>query len=354
MSPAHTIRTTRLVAVLAGLVALGWVGHGMASLLDEVAARAAAADYDGARELLANAPSDLQGEPAHALWRQRLTDEPERAIDLARSQVRDRDLPLGHRVHAALDGASIALASGEIETAWQLLSPLIDIAPDRVPGAMYLLAGQVQRQAGRRHEARQMLASVRPRDPAFVSARTLLGRIGLESGDNELALRYFESAVRGEQATPEPELLGGAWRALRLLGRDVEARDVARQLLAEHPASLAALEVRELQRREDEEIAAVTDSLDTDAPETLDEVDPGQYTVQLAAFRDRSLALQFVQRWQVELPDLTIARELDDLGQPLYKVQTGRFVSHAQARTEVARLERENGLESFVAGGAGR
>ncbi|MBD3221582.1 hypothetical protein GF314_10100 [bacterium] len=354
MSFRRSIRTTRLVAALASLVALGWVGYGMATLLDEVAARAAAADYEGARELLATAPSDLQDDPGHALWRQRLAAEPEAAVDLARTQVRDRELTLEHRVQAALDGGSIALARGEIETAWQLLSPLLDVAPDRVPGAMYLLAGQVQHQAGNRHEARQMLASVRPGDPAFLPARTLLGRIGLEAGDNELALRYFESAVRREQAEPGPELLAGAWRALRLLGRDVEARDVARQLLAEHPASLAALEVRELQRRENEEIAAVTDSLDTDAPEVLDEVDPGQYTVQLAAFRDRSLALQFVQRWQVELPDLTIARELDDLGQPLYKVQTGRFVSHAQARTEVARLEREHGLEAFVAGGAGR
>ena len=107
---------------------------------------------------------------------------------------------MSQRVQAALDGASIALARGDIETAWSLLQPPLDIAPEEMPGEVYLLAGRIQRRAGNRQQAREMLASVRPDDPAFLAARTLLGRLGLEARDNELALRYFESAMRGQNS----------------------------------------------------------------------------------------------------------------------------------------------------------
>jgi tetratricopeptide (TPR) repeat protein len=194
-----------------------------------------------------------------------------------------------------------------------------------------------------------MLASVRPDDPAFVAARELLGRIGLESGDSELALRYFESAQRRVEGAEEPDLLAGRWRALRLLGRDSEAREIAARLLRDHPASLAAMEVTGQRRAEEEELAAAADTLESEAPATADAGPAHRYAVQLAAFRDRALALQFVARWQREIPDLRVVTQSDDLDQPLYKVHTGRFVSQALARAELSRLQQAHGISGFVA-----
>lgn len=347
-----TSRSRRLVRL--GIGGMVVAGLATASLQTDVIGRMAAGEYDAARAAIGTLAAPKDEDPRVEIWRQRLVVDPGEALDLAAGQVRDRDLPLAQRVQAALDGATIALAQDDLTTAWRLIQPLMEFPPDQIPGEMYLIAGRILHLSGDRQQARAMLASVRPQDPAFVAARAMLGRLGLENGDNELALRYFESAAGRQGEDASPELLVGAWQALQLLGRDVEARDVATRLLDTYPTSLAAVELRELQRREDEQFAAIADSLDVEAPEVLDEPEPGLYTVQLAAFRDRALALLFVQRWQVELPDLEIRREMDDLGQPLYKVQTGRFVSHAQARTELARLERRHGLEGFVAGGTGR
>lgn len=343
-------RLTTLLAL--ALVALGVVAAdgSLADLMEHMSA----GRYDDARQVLGQLSDDGPGTPELQIWGQRLTDDPERALELARSQVRDRNLPLQRRLEAGVDGASLALSRGDLDAAWKLLQPIIDLAPDQLPGEAYLLAGQVLYQAGDRQRAREMLASVRPASPWFAHARGLLGRISMETGDTELALSYFEAAIRQQGSTAAPELYAGRYHALHLLGRDVEARDVYADLLERHPTSLAAMEVRERRRRDDEELAALVDTLDTVAPEVLDEQRSAAYAVQLAAFRDRALALQFVQRWQSELTDLRIERVTDDLGQPLYKVQTGAFISHAQARTEVTRLQRRHGLDGFVTGGAER
>jgi tetratricopeptide (TPR) repeat protein len=333
-----------LMALLLVAVATTWVSGS----LGEVADLFRHGRYGDAREALAAEPDDAKSDAANRMWRQRLETEPDQAFELALDQVRDRQLPASLRLQAALDGAANELARQHPEAAWQLLEPLIGLALDEAPGELYLLAGRTLRAAGDRQRAREMLASVRPDDPSFAAARELLGRIGLESGDSELALNYFESAQRRLAGAPRPDLLAGRWHALRMLGRDVEARDVADELVRDHPSSLAAMEVAEQRRRDDEALAALADTTDVEAPALVRESTTDRYAVQLAAFRDRALALQFVARWQTEIPELRVVRQPDDLGQPIYRIQTGSFVSRALARSEVARIAREHGLEGFV------
>lgn len=344
-----------LTVVRAGTLAMAGLVTALASgtgTPDPLSAAYAEARYDDARTALGQLVADEPDRPELQLWGQRLTTDPDRALELAVSQVRDRELPLAQRINAALDGSAIAISRGDVEIAWGLLGPLLDVAPELVPGAVYLQAGRVGRLAGDQQRAREMLASVLPSDPCFLAARELLGRIGLENGDNELALRYFESAERRGGEGENPELLAGRWYALRLLGRDVEARELADRLDSKYGMTLAAMEVREERRRETEELTALADTLDTRAPEQLTKASGNQYSVQLAAFRDRSLALQFVQRWQIDLPALRIERIADNLGQPVYKVQIGHFVSRARARSEATRIASRHGLECFVAGDA--
>jgi len=339
-------RRRTLVAIAAATLLVAGLAP---AALEQVHALFAAGRYAAAREALAAADGP---DTERAQWGRLLTSDPERAYELALAVVRDRQAPPPERIQAGLDAAALALARPAPEAAWQALQPLLALPQDQLPGEFHLLAGRTHHLAGNAQRAREMLASVRPEDPAFAAARELLGRIGLEQGDRELALRYFQSAGRHVDAGARPDLLAGQWQALRLLGRDVEARDVAATLTERYPTSLAALEVRERLRQEREELATLADTLDTAAPEVLPEPATGPYVIQLAAFRDRTLALQFVTRWQPEIPDLRIVATTDDLGQPLYRVQTGSFVSRAQARSEASRIARRHGLEGFVAGSA--
>lgn len=317
--------------------------------VEAVAAAFRAGDYAAARQAAAALDPGGADSGEVQLWQQRLSTDPVVAAELARQIVRNRSVPLARRIQAALDGASLALASQRPEESWRLLQPLLEQPGVSLPGEVYLLAGQTLRQAGDRQRAREMLASVRPEDPAFVAARNLLGRIGLESGDHELALRYFESATRGQEEGEPPEVMAGRWQVLRLLGRDIEARELAARLLRHHPGSLAALELSDLQRRDELELAAAREQ---DAPPPSPPADPtadgGRFTVQLASFRDRALALQFVTRWRTEIPDLRVAPGQDALDQPLHRIQVGSYLSRMQAATELQRLQRQFGLEGFV------
>lgn len=306
------------------------------------------AQYESAREALVALPVATGAPGEHRLWQMRLATDPDLATDLALQIVRDREVALEWRLQAALDGATVALARQRPEAAWQLLQIALEAAAPAVPGDVYLFAGQALRLAGQTQRAREMLASVRLDDPAFAAARGLLGRIGLESGDHELALSYFETAARRVDPAARPELLAGRWQALTMLGRDLEARDLAADILRDHPGTLAALEVQGQLRRESDEFAAAADTLTAAGGAEQAEDGSGRYTIQLAAFRDRSLALQFVARWRREIPGLRIVPALDDLSQPLYRVQTGSFVSRVQAGNEATRLERALGLQGFV------
>jgi len=316
--------------------------------LGEVGDLFAAGRYDEAREALARIPSEAESGGAVLVWRQRLEDDPDRACALALEVVRNQDHALEVRVQSALDAASIALARQRTEEGWQLLRPLLDLPPESLPGDIYLLAGEALRQAGDRQRAREMLATVRPDDPAFAAARSLLGRITLESGDKELALRYFAAGARQRGRGAEPEMLAGRWQVLADLGRESEAAEVAAELMRDYPSSLAAMEVGTLARRALDDQAAAG-ALDPSAATTAP-VQTGRFAVQLAAFRDRALAMQFVERWRGQVTGLRVVTEVDELGQPIYKVQTGSFDSAAQARAEVDRLARTHRLEGFVAG----
>ncbi len=345
--PAPRIRHGLIFALV------GAAAAALATSYDELALLFASGDFSQARDVdVAQVEGGARGEAS--LWRLRLTTDAAEAASIATELADDTTLPLAIRVQAALDGATIAQAGGRSRTALQLLLPILDNGdPQTLPGAVYYWAGVAARGVGLQQRAREYFASVKPGDPAFVDARYQLGRIGLESGEDELALRYFESAGRDRVAIARPELDAGRWQALRLLGRDVEARELAESIISNAPASLAALEVQEIQRRETAELAAAADTTAVAFPSTTATATPepshaAVAAVQLAAFADRALAMQFLARWSAEIPGLHVDEEHDDSGQILYKVRAGSFVSRTQAQAEAQRIQRANGLQGFV------
>jgi hypothetical protein len=194
-----------------------------------------------------------------------------------------------------------------------------------------------------------MLASVKPQDQAFLLARYYLGDIALEQKDAGLALRYFESAVGGPGSGPHPRVAGGQWRAFLAEDRQQEATDLERELGRNEPGCLAMLEIQRLRRQQQEELAAMVLPDSSSLNPADDDPSRGRYALQLGAFSDRSLALEFLRRYREQLPDLRIDEVRDERGQFLYKVRSGSFVNPALARTEAKRLAGQLGMEVIVA-----
>jgi hypothetical protein len=319
--------------------------------LDTVAGLFQDARYEEARLAL-----DQGGEGFRAgeetLWRVRLATEPGEALVMLRESLADDRLPSAVRTRMALETADIEFGLGHYQSSLKALTPLLSEDQGGLPGDVYLRAGLALRALGNQQKAREMLASVKPQDQAFLLARYYLGDIALDQKDAGLALRYFESASGSGGSTLHPRVAGGQWRAFLVENRQQDADDLEQALNDNDPGSLAMLEILRLRRELEEEIAAMTpvDSLHSPGHGIAgNETSHGRYALQLGAFSDRSLALEFLRRYRDQLPDLRIDEVRDERGQFLYKVRAGSFVNPALARTEARNLARKLDMEVIVA-----
>lgn len=329
-----------LVAVLAALPALG--------ALDSVTELFQAARYGEARNALEEGNEGLRAGEA-TLWQARFADDPDKALVILREGLQDKRLPDEVRIRLTLESADIEYGLGRYQSCLKALSPLLAEDQAVVPGEAFLKAGLSCRALGSLQQAREMLASVKPGDPAFLAARYYLGDIALEQNDPALALRYFDAAVREAGSGSGHRVAGGKWRALMGEGRDEEALELESSLAREAPGSLAMLEIQRIRRARQEEMSAL-ETDDSEPPEDEEiRASRGRYALQIGAFSDRRLALEFVRRYVDQLPDLRIDEIRDDRGQFLYKVRTGSFVNPALARTEAQRLARQLDIDVIVA-----
>jgi hypothetical protein len=316
--------------------------------LDTVANLFQDARYEEAREALQEGGEGFRAGEA-VLWQSRLTTDPADALVILREGMADGRLPLAVRTRMALDSADIEFGLGHYQSSIKILAPLLNDDQGTLPGDVYLRAGLALRALGNLQKAREMLASVKPQDPAFMLARYYLGDIALEQNDPSLALRYFESAAGGNESGPHPRVAGGQWRALLAENRDQDAQGLEKALGRDNPGSLAMLEIQRLRREQEEELAAMAPGEVPGHEVGKKEPNRGRYALQLGAFSDRSLALDFLRRYRGQLPDLRIDEVRDERGQFLYKVRTGSFVNPALARTEARRLAGQLDMDVIVA-----
>ena len=338
------------LAVLPLVVLASWPAL---AALNTVAGLFQAGQYEDAREAAATGGEGARpGE--EILWQSRLTTDPGEAVTLLESGLNNSTYSEAVRIRLALEVAEIQAGRNNHRAALGVLLPLLDEKfATELPGAVHLRAGLSLRAIGRLQRAREMLASVRPADPEFVLARYYLGDIGLEQKDATLALRYFESANKATGEAGAHRLAAGLWRAYRTEGEEGKAEDLLENLRQSDPGSLALLEIRRLIQIENEELAARAEAAPENTVVTPVVDTTGRYALQLGAFSDRGLALEFVKRYQSELPDLRIDKLRDQRGQFLYKVRTGDFVNPALARSEAKQLQRRLGIEVIVADLAG-
>lgn len=306
------------------------------------------ARYEEARQTL-TAGSEGARPGEEALWRAQLAATPDEALQFLESNQEDDRLPPFVRQKMHLEMARLHFARGAYRSTLADLGFVLEEGQENVPGEAYLLAGMSYRLLGDLQASREMLASVRPSDPAFSRARYQLGDIGLQMGDAALAKRYFASGDQQGQDTRRPDLLAGLWRSHREAGEESMAEDILERLQNDAPGSLPLLNIHRITREENEDLlarAVVNQVPDTTVTRPVDH--SGRYSLQLGAFSDRRLALEYVRRLESQLPDLRIDEVRDDRGQFLYKVRTGSFVNPALARTEAARLRRSLDTDVIV------
>ncbi len=303
--------------------------------------------YEDARESLVAGGEGAR--PAEdILWRSRLATSPAAALELLESGLKDDGVAETVRIRLALEMAEIEAGRGNHREVLEILGPLLSQDNPDLPGVVHLRAALSLRARGNLQQAREMLASVRPGDPDFVLARYYLGDIGLQQNDATLAQRYFVAAAKATDAAGANRLAAGIWRAHMATGQDQEADDLVTALQKNDPGSLALLEIRRLMQLENEERDARAAAEPVDTVVTPIVETKGRYALQLGAFSDRSLALEFVKRFQNQLPDLHIDKVRDQRGQFLYKVRTGDYVNPALARSEAKQLQKRLGIDVIM------
>lgn len=337
-----TIITSLLIFLALGLPVLAG--------MQQVSGLFGEARYDDARQsLLTSGEDNKPGEKV--IWRSRLSQNPEQALALLKGSMEDPEIPESTRVGMALQLAEIYFARGQFEQAHAALKPLFDNSTITLPGEVYLLNGLTLRKGGKNQQAREMLASIKPSDQAFGAARYFLGDISLENNDPELALRYFESGQKDTGSQDLSRLKAGQWRALRLSGKDSQAEKLLEDLRKNSSGCLALVEIGRILQREEDEISArlaTTSSSVIDTVVASPEETAGRYTLQLGAFSDRALALEFKRQHEEQIPTLLITEERDTMGQFLYKLRFGSFVNPALARSEAQRQKKRLGMDVIV------
>ena len=329
-----------LLSVLFCLPALG--------ALDSVAELFQAARYEEAKASLEQGDEGLRAGEA-SLWQARLTEDPTEALLILREGISDKRLPEEVKIRMVLETANIEFGLGHYQSTLTALTAMLNQDQALIPGEAYLRAGLSLRALGRLQKGREMLASVKPRDPVFLLARYYLGDIALEQNDAGLALRYFDSATAGGDSGSMHRVAGGRWRALIDEGRESEADALEKTLAEEAPGSLAMMEIQRIRRSRQEEMEAMAPVDPSDQDSGDETASRGRYALQLGAFSDRGLALEFARRYRDQLSDLRIDEVRDERGQFLYKVRTGSFVNPALARTEARRLARQLDIDIMVA-----
>jgi len=331
-----------LTLLLTGFVLAVWPAS---AALTTVAGLFQAGHYAEARAALTNADEGFRpGE--EILWQSRLATDPEAALALLEPAANDSRYSDVVRVRFALESAELRAGRGEHRAVLAALAPILAAENEAIPGAVYLRAGLSLRALGQLQKAREMLASVRPNDPEFVLARYYLGDIGLEQDDPSLATRYFKAATKATDQAGRSRLAAGTWLAYRTTGQDQEAESLVRELTAGDPGSLALLEIRRLMQMEADQQDARSETATADTAPREPPNTTGRYALQLGAFSDRGLALEFVKRYRDRVPGLLrIDKSRDTRGQFLYRIRTGDYVNPALARTEARKLQQRLGIE---------
>ncbi len=304
-----------------------------ASTLSEVEQYLGQGSYDLARKaLLSVNETGLPGEDA--LWESKLAGTPTQALEILNRSYKDMGMPVYSRIAIGLEIARIESASGQDEAVVSTLKSLIDHPEAQLPGEVYYLLGRSYRSLGRLQKAREMLASVKPADAVFSQSRFFLGDIGLQQNDATLALHYFDAALESETNPQGALAQAGRWLALRQLGEDKQAEKLYEDLQKQCPGSLALLEIRGHLQGEKEELAARLASQPANEVIAIPTETSGRFSLQLGAFSDRSLALEFQRKFLNQMPELSVQEIRDSHGQFMYKLRMGNYANPAQARTD--------------------
>lgn len=159
--------------------------------------------------------------------------DPRTAMTYALVAAEREPLEPGHRVEAGL----YAFEAGDAAAAETYLLDALAIDPGHADALRAL--GDHYLASGRQADSEKLYRDWADYQPESAAARTALGNVRIAAGDYDDALSYYDRAIAlGDTSS---ETLAGRARALRGLGRNVEA-DAIEALLAERQAETESFE----------------------------------------------------------------------------------------------------------------
>ncbi len=186
--------------------------------------------------------------------------------------------------------------------------------------------------------ADELFSSISKSNPEFSWALYYKAMIALRRGERSKAEQILDNI---DKIYNDPSFLWALYHVTKLSDPNKSLK-TAEFILSEYPTSLACLAIN-------------TNTNLPDIPDTLQPLEEainiqtdGRFSIQFAAFYDRSNAITFISSWHDMIPGLEIESFNSDTGAMIYKLRLGSWKTRPDAESACEFYQNKFELESIV------
>ncbi|MCP4145360.1 MAG: SPOR domain-containing protein [bacterium] len=296
------------------------------SQCDEVDTTFKTADYPVATALLDSLGIDGQTGVDHLYWRIRLESDPEELIFLFDESEK-------YFLNFPLFADFVNIEKCRLQLAYSNYSP--EDSPDNL--SPFLSAQHCYRD-GDYDKADKLFSSINNSESDFSWALYYKAMIALRRGEHSKAAQILENI---DNIYNYPSLLWAMYHATKLSDPDKSIK-TAEFINSEYPMSLSCLAI------ETNYSLSVIEPVIQPLEENITFQADGRFSIQFAAFFDRSNAITFNDSWQDIIPGLEIVSFNSNSGGMVYRLRLGSWKTRPDAESASDFYQNKYELESIV------
>jgi hypothetical protein len=284
------------------------------------------ADYSVTAAVLDSLGIDGQTGVDHLYWRIRLESDPEELIFLFEESEK-------FFLNFPLFADFVNLEKGRLRLAYSKFS-----SEDSTDNLSPFLSAQLCYRDGDYDKADKLFSSIASSESEFSWALYYKAMIALRRGEHTKAAQILDNI---DNIYNYPSLLWAMYHATKLSDSDKSLK-TADFIKSEYPISLACLAIEQ-----NPSLSVIEPAMQPLEEKIAFQTD-GRFSIQFAAFFDRSNAITFSDSWQDIIPGLEIVSFNSNSGGMIYRLRLGSWKTRPDADSASDFYQRKYDLESIV------